>query len=138
MSDPVVLKPEDQKRADNGDILLVWEKLCPVEARGIIRGYEIRFSETRTAEGGRRKRQECPNDACSLGEGQSSGCCRVGADQTNVTISGLDPSRSYDVSVSVVNDAGVGETQTFTIEGERGEMALGAIIIHSSIREVIV
>ena len=117
-SGPVALTPENQRRSANGDILLSWEKPSPDEARGVVTSFEISFSESGAGEGGRRKRQECPRDQCQLGGGQTSGCCRVGPDQTNVTISGLDPSKSYDVSVSVVNGVGVGEAQTFTIKGK--------------------
>lgn len=114
------LNRQEQSRADNGDIILSWKRPDPVKAKGIIIGYEIRFSETGAGEGERRKRQEeCPEDRCELKPGETSGCCRVAAEETNATISGLDPSKSYDVSVGVVNGAGVGNIQTLTIEGWR-------------------
>ena len=106
--------------SSNGDILLSWEKPSPVQARGYIVGYEIRFAEAMEEKegGGRRRREECPRDQCVLGRGQTSGCCQVGPNTTTATISGLENRKSYEVSVSVVNRAGVGDIQNFTVAGE--------------------
>ena len=115
----VVLEGGKPLRSDNGDIVLSWKKPSPVQARGNLMGYQIDFAETEVGEGGRRRRQDnCPSDECVLKAGQTRGCCVVDANQTSATISGLDPSKGYNVSVRAINGAGLGEAQTFTVEGE--------------------
>ena len=51
-------------------------------------------------------------------EDETSSCCTVAADKTTANITGLDPSKDYEVSVIVYNSAGAGETQTITITGK--------------------
>ena len=110
-------------RTEDGDILLSWTKPSPVEARGIISEYVIEFAEIGGeeggAEGGRERRQQgCSRESCMLETGEREGCCLVDADQTSVTITGLDPDKDYNVSISAVNGAGVGDTENITVEGE--------------------
>lgn len=57
-------------------------------------------------------------DRCMLEAGKTRGCCVVDKDQTSVTITGLDPRKAYNISVSVVNGAGMGRIKTVTVEGK--------------------
>ena len=72
----------------------------------------------REGAGQRRQLGDCSRDECVLKAGQTQGCCLVDADQTSATISGLDPSKAYNVSIRAVNGAGLGEAQMFIVEGE--------------------
>ena len=117
----IELVNDKQTRNSNGDIILSWETPDPVEARGKIIEYRIEFREAGTNEEGdtQRKRQnECPRGHCILREDETSSCCTVGPDKTTANITGLDPSKDYEVSVIVYNSAGAGETQTITIMGK--------------------
>ena len=117
----VVLEGDMPLRSDNGDIVLLWETPSPVQARGIITSYQINFEEdlTNNLDGARQRRQDdCTRNVCMLRIGQIQGCCLVGAGQTSATISGLDSSVTYRVSVTAVNGAGLGEAQIFTVEAE--------------------
>ena len=110
-------------RLDSGGVVVSWVKLSPVQARGIITAYQIDFTEVGAAGGVRRKRQEnCMREQCVLEEGQTRGCCQVGADQSEATIAGLDSGKTYNVSVSAINGAGIGKNQSITIEGEFFEL----------------
>ena len=81
--------------------------------------YQIDFVEAEVEKGARRRRQDdCVRGECVLKAGQTRGCCLVDANQTSATISGLDPSKAYNVSVRAVNGVGLGEAQIFTVEGE--------------------
>ena len=114
----VVLEGGQPLRSDNGDIVLSWKKPNSVQARGNLTGYQIDFVEV-GGEGARRRRQDdCPQSECVLEAGQTRGCCLVDANQTSATISGLDSSKAYNVSIRAVNGAGLGEPQIFTVEGE--------------------
>ena len=96
-------------RSSSGDAITVtWKAPNPVESRGIITQYQIDFSEA-TGGSGRRRRQGCQAGGCALPAGATGGCCLVPSDQTSATISGLDPSRAYSVTVSAGNGAGQGE-----------------------------
>ena len=119
----VPLTGENVRRdEESGDVVLSWQQPSPAEARGYIFGYEIRFSEVNEdSSNGRRRRQECARDVCRLMADQSSGCCQVGPNTTSATISGLDQRKGYEVSVSVLNRAGTGEIQTFSVPP--GELA---------------
>ena len=115
-------------RSDNGDIVLLWETPSPMQARGIITSYQINFKEALTSDldGARQRRQDdCARDECVLKTGHTQGCCLVGAGQTSATISGLDPSMAYSVSVTAVNGAGLGEAQIFTVEADGEDESCG-------------
>ena len=99
----------DPVRSRNGDAITVWWKAPnPVESRGIITQYQIDFSEA-TGGSGRHRRQGCQTGGCALPAGATGGCCQVPSDQTLATITGLDSSKAYSVTVSASNMAGQGE-----------------------------
>lgn len=125
----------DPKRSDNGDtILLSWEEPTPVEVKGVISSYQVDFMEVAAGEGSRRRRQECQMGRCMLEAGQTEGCCVVDKDQTSVNITGLDPRRAYNISVSVVNGAGVGRIKTVTVEGKLTPLITPQLTLWSSPR----
>ena len=121
VAEPGVVEVETlPTRSSSGDSLtLSWQQPDPVLARGTITGYRVDFTEAVVGEAGRRRRQagDCQNGTCAVVAGESQGCCEVPADETSVTIVGLDPDKAYNVSVSAINGAGTGLTQTFTVEG---------------------
>lgn len=108
------------ERSDDGkSISLKWKKPSPVEVKGYISSYQIDFTEAAAGEGARQRRQDdCQRDGCMLEAGKTRGCCQVDKNQTSVTISGLEPSKAYNISVSVVNGAGKGRIRTLTVEGK--------------------
>ena len=89
--------------------------------------FQIQFEEVgggggNEEEGKQRRQDGCSQDSCELEAGKTGGCCEVGSDQTSVTITGADPSKSYDVSVTGVTGGGVGETAPITVpEAEKEE-----------------
>ena len=121
VAEPGVVEVETPPtRSSSGDSLtLSWQQPDPVLARGTVTGYRVDFTEAVVGEAGRRRRQagDCQNGTCAVVAGESQGCCEVPADETSVTIVGLDPDKAYNVSVSAINSAGTGLTQTFTVEG---------------------
>ena len=113
-----VVELERERSEDGKSIRLSWMQPSPVQARGNIAGYQIDFIEATTGKGVRRRRQgDCQSAGCVLAAGQVGGCCLVGGDQTSAMISGLDPGKAYNVSVSAVNGAGKGKSWTFTVDG---------------------
>ena len=116
----------DPVRSSSGDAITVtWRAPNPVESRGIITQYQIDFSEA-TGGSGRRRRQGCQTGGCALPAGATGGCCLVPSDQTSATISGLDPSKAYSVTVSAGNEAGQGEkSEPVTAQRTLGVAARG-------------
>ena len=72
-----------------------WSPLSLEEARGFLTGYTVTYTST-AGDGGRRKRDD------------ESGTRTVSADETSVTLSGLDSDRQYSVSVAASTSAGTG------------------------------
>ena len=117
----VVMLTSDPVRSDSGDtISLIWEEPSPVEVKGYISWYEVDFIEAAAGAGSRRRRRQgnCQVDSCMLEAMETGGCCQVDKNQTSVTITGLDPRKAYNISVSVVNGAGRGRIQMVTVEGK--------------------
>lgn len=119
-ADVVTLTSDPVLRSDRGDtISLSWQKPTPVEVKGYISGYQVDFIEAAAGGGSKRRRQDgCQTDGCMLKAGEVEGCCLVDKNQTSVTITGLDPSKAYNISVSIVNGAGKGRIQTVTVKGK--------------------
>ena len=53
---------------------------------------------------------------CALEKGKISTCCWVEANQTSLSVTGVDPKKGYIVSVSASNEVGEGEKSSVVIK----------------------
>ena len=87
----------------NGSTILVsWNPLSPVEARGFVRYYLVTWT---------------PSSSKARG---TAGSANLTADATMFLITGLDPMVSYTISVSAGTSAGVGVVSTALNSGRIG------------------
>ena len=111
-------------RSDDGrEILVSWTPLTLVEAKSLIWFYRLTFDPVSVG----RKRQ--------TGATCSQSPCDVPGTEISVMITGLDPSTSYVVQVSVVNGGGQrGPSVVVIAEGE----PLGMYSMWSSVSSTVV
>ena len=74
-----------------------WTSLTLEEARGFPTGYTVTYTSAAPGDPARRRRRD-----------EESGMETVSADQTSVTLTGLDSERQYSVSVAASTSAGTG------------------------------
>ena len=83
----------------NGSTILVsWNPLSPVEARGYVRYYLVTWT---------------PSSSKARG---TAGSANLTADATMFLITGLDPMVTYTISVSAGTSAGVGALKTVVVD----------------------
>ena len=86
----------------NGSTIVVsWNPLSPVEARGYVRYYLVTWTPS------------------SSKASRSPGSANLTADATMFLITGLDPMVTYTISVSAGTSAGVGALKTVVVDTGR-------------------
>ena len=91
-----------QREGDGSSMIVTWDLLSPVEARGFLEFYQVAYMQSTT----QRKRQVTTCLQAPAVCMQSP--CQVCPNQSMVTIGRLNESAAYSVTVAARNGAGLG------------------------------